>query len=127
MIKRKNKQMAWILYDDLIGTDFYLNWQNIYMDFPQIDIYDSTDDDIVISEESDEAKSDDSKQSEESSDRDEESSDKDEESSDRNEESEKNKVSDDENNDLGKEIQYNKKRKRSSFLLIKKTKKIRKK
>ena len=34
LIKRKNKQMAWILYDDLIGTDFYLNWQNIYMDFP---------------------------------------------------------------------------------------------
>ena len=126
--------MAWILYDDLIETDFYLNWQNIYMDFPQIDIYDSTDDDIIISEESDEAKSDDSKQSEESSDRDEESSDKDEESSDKDEESsdkdeesEKNKVSDDENNDLGKEIQYNKKRKRSSFLLIKKTKKIRKK
>ena len=115
--------MAWILYNDLIGTNFYLNWQNIYMDFPQIDIYDSTDDDIIISEESDEAKSDDSKQSEESSDRDEESSDKDEESSDRDEESEKNKVSDDENNDLGKEIQYNKKRKRSGFLLTKKLEK----
>ena len=46
LIQKTNKQLAWVLLDDLYGTEFYLKWQNDYMDFPQIEIYDSTDDEL---------------------------------------------------------------------------------
>ena len=50
--------MAWTVYEELIETRFYLNWQETYLDFPQIDNFNSTDDESKSEESSNEVEDD---------------------------------------------------------------------
>ena len=50
--------MAWTVYEELIETRFYLNWQETYLDFPQIDNFNSTDDENKSEENSNEVEDD---------------------------------------------------------------------
>ena len=50
--------MAWTVYEELIETRFYLNWQETYLDFPQIDNFNSTDDESKSEKSSNEVEDD---------------------------------------------------------------------
>ena len=50
--------MAWTVYEELIETRFYLNWQETYLDFPQIDNFNSTDDESKSEESSNDVEDD---------------------------------------------------------------------